>query len=805
MRRTEFFTDLRQDLAFAWRTLGRQKGWTAITIGTLALGIGATTAVFSVVSSLLIHAVPYPDANRVVIVEQQASKGNNTGIHVSIMPPAKVVNAWRSESKSFDSFEPYTNIPGLLRTDADPAPVVETHVLPSFASFAGRAPLRGRLFTPEETANKSHVLLLSEALWQERFGSAPDVAGHTLVIDDTTYAIIGVMPAGLSVPNGGRTATDVWMPLDTANQHLGMKVVGRLRSGSTIASAQRELDSIAARSNIYPAGPLPFVAQVLRPAELVGFHDSLLMLTGAVALVLLVACANVAHLLLARAATRTREFAVRAALGAGRGRLFRQLLVESLALAFSGAAGGVAVGWLGLKGMIALRPANMPELGAARLDTTTLLVTVALAVACGIVFGVVGALQSTRRTTHDALKAGALSTSHSRRSDRVRSLLVVTEMALSATLIVGATLLVRSVRNLQHTDLGYQPHGLYAAQLKLPASRYTTPASKRAFVNAMTERLRNVRGVHSVALSALAPGSRSFSVGVFEIQGETVPSDQGTSFTDGNDVDQAYFRTMGIPLLAGTLFTDTSTAANQVIVNANFARKHWPLSAAIGHRVRVAYKGEGDWQTIVGVVGDASISGPDMQSTAPLLYGPSRSIDGGESLMIRAEPGTDVAASMRAIVRSLDPLMTPPDVKSLDSIVASSIAGPRFTMLLLSVFTALALLLAAVGLYGVMAYSVIQRTREIGIRVALGAQRQAIARIVVLRGLSLALLGAAVGLGGAYWATRLLAKLLYGVQPLDLPSFAVGGAVLVVAAIVACVVPTRRALAVDPILAMRAE
>jgi putative ABC transport system permease protein len=804
MRRTEFFGDLRQDIAFAFRTLGRQKGWTAITVGTLALGIGATTAVFSVVSSVLIHAIPYPDANRVVMVQQQASKGNNTGIHVSILPVPRVVNAWHSGAHSFDAFEPYAFTSGLLRTAGDPAKIVATRILPSFVKFAGEQPLLGRIFTDGEVAGHAQVAMLSQGLWLSRYGGSRDVIGKLISINDSSYSVIGVLPTKMNVPNRGRVGTDVWLPLDSTGRNVGLLAIARLRPGVTTAVAERELDSLAAHSGVYPGGQLPFVAELVRPAELVGFHDSLLLLTGAVALVLLVACANVAHLLLARAATRTREFAVRAALGAGKWRLFRQLGVESLVLTSGGAAGGLLAGWLGLKTMVALRTSGMPELDAATLDTTTVLLTVSVAVLTGVAFGAIGAFHAARTSTHESLKAGALSTSHSRRSDRVRSLLVVTEMALSATLIVGATLLVRSVRNMQSTDLGFEPRGLYTVDLDLPNKRYTTAASRATFVASLVSRIEALPGVRSVGLSAVAPGSRSFAIGVFEIEGDAPAPNQGTTFVDGNGIDARYFATMGMPLVEGTMFTDTTAAASQVIVNAAFARQHWPVGAAIGHRVRVAYQGEGTWSTIVGVARDASISGPGSQSAAPILYGPIGDV-GRTSIMVRSRPGTDLSTSIHQLVHSLDPAMTPPVVRSMASVAAASIAGPRFTMLLLSIFTVLALLLAAVGLYGVMAYSVIQRTREIGIRVALGAQRSVIARIVVLRGLALALAGAALGLGGAYWATRLLTKLLYGVTPLDGTSFAVGAAVLVIVAVAACLIPTRRALAVDPILAIRAE
>jgi putative ABC transport system permease protein len=630
--------------------------------------------------------------------------------------------------------------------------------------------------------------------------------GRTITVNDTGYTVIGVLPASLRTPGVDRDPTDIWFPLDLRNAKLGMLAVGRLRPGATIAAAARDLDSLSERSGVYPPGRTQFVSSVRRPTELINFRDSLLMLMAAVALVMLVACANVAHLMMARAASREREIAVRGALGAGRARLFRQLLTESLVLAFGGAAGGVLLGWLGLKTMIALRPESMSELAVAHLDLTTLGVTVAVAVGSGVLFGVAGAFQFSKQSTHESLKAGSLATSQARGHDRFRSLLVVSEMALSATLIVGATLLIRTVVNLQHSDLGFDVRGLHAVKVSLLKQRYGTPASRAAFFGELAARLRVARGVRALAFSNVPPGARSFSIGTFEVEGEAAASTAtGSSFTDVNTVDNDFFKTLGIRIVEGSLFTDTTAAAGQVIVNAAFARSHWPAGGALGHRVRVAYQGTGPWRTIVGVASDALTAGPGVISTAPLLYSPFGAPSLQESIMVRTDRGMDLAGVVRALVKSIDPQQTPPGVQSTETVVARRIAGPRFTMLLLTMFTILALLLAAVGLYGVMAYSVAQRTREIGIRVALGATQGRIAKAVVLRGVLLAFIGAAIGLGGAYWGTRLIAEMLYGVAPLDVASFATGAVVLVLTAVVACVVPTRRALAVDPIRAIRAD
>jgi len=386
--------------------------------------------------------------------------------------------------------------------------------------------------------------------------------------------------------------------------------------------------------------------------------------------------------------------------------------------------------------------------------------------------------------------------------------LVISEMALSATLIVGATLLVRSVINMQNTDLGYEPKGLYAVNLHLPKARYGTPAARSAFTTELTSRLRTVPGISDVAIAAVGPGARNFNVGVFEIEGEpATPAASGTSFIDANDVEANWFKMMGVRFVEGSTFTDTSSAARQVIINAGFARAHWPAGAraALGHRVRVAYQGRGDWRTIVGVAADVSVSGPGSSSSAPILYEPLRDAQSGGALMIRTRGAADVVTPVRALIHSIDPQMAMPTIESAEHTVSGSIAGPRFTMLLLTVFTLVALLLAAIGLYGVMAYAVAQRTREIGIRIALGASQRSIARSVIARGVVLAVVGAVVGLGGAYWGTRLLKDMLYGVAALDVASFATGATVLILAAIAACVVPTRRALAVDPITAIRAD
>ncbi len=810
MRRTEFLGDLRQDIAFAFRTLGRQKGWTAITVGTLALGIGATTAVFSVVSALLLHPLPYPHANRIVFVAQAPSEGNNTGMHVTITPSAAVVRAWMALSHDLESIEGFTSGPYALKTAGDPSYVMGARVFPSFMAFAGQRPIAGRMFTDADVAGGTKVVVLGESFWRDRFGARTDVVGKAITLGDSLFTVIGVAPQGLERPGRGGLSTAVWLPLDVHNDKLSMAVIARVRSGASITAAERELDSIFAREAGFSSGKIPFHAVVSTPAQLVSFHDSLILLTAAVALVLLVACANVAHLLLARAGSRRRELAIRAALGAGRARLTRQLLTESLVLAVSGTAVGVMLGWIGLHALVALRPPSLDELKLASLDGRTLLVATGVALVSGVGFGLTGLAQSARHSTHVALKTGALAASHGQGASRVRGLLVVTEMALAAMLLVGANLLVRSVMNLQRADLGFAPRGLYMITLPVPRTVAPTSAAAAGVVAVTMARIRQLPAVTSATLADVGPGSRAFSIGRLEVEGKAPPPRSTSSFVDVNQIQPNYFATMRARLTQGATFSDTTAASRQVIVNAGFARAQWADGSALGHRIRVAQTDSEPWLTIVGVVADMATGGPTSESTAPALFTPL-AIGAGESgtprsptILVRTSGTAQGLAPISGFIRQ-NGVKRPPEIASVAQQIDSSVAAPRFVMLLLTIFTALALLLAAVGLYGVMAYSVIQRTREIGIRMALGAQRGTIARLVVVRGVTLALIGAALGLGGAYWATRLLSKLLYGVTPLDGTSFAVGGAVLIGVAVLACVVPTRRALAVDPILAIRAD
>lgn len=801
MQRAESFDNVRQDISFALRSLRRQKGWTAVTITTIALGVGATTAVFSVVSSLLLHPLPYPNAGRIVFVHQMPSQGNNTGVNVRMTPAAPVVRAWKKDAKRFESLEAYRIWQVSLRTGADPVHLNAAAIEPTFPAFAGQRPLLGRMFTAGDVAARAPVVLLGETSWRTQFAGDSSVVGRTVWLNDSAYTVIGVFPAPLRTPELNDPASEVWMPLDLSDNKIGVSVVGRLRPRATASDATRELDSIVARTAGFKGAP--FRTVITTPAQSVRFHDSLIMLTGAVALVLLVAFANVAHLVMARSNSRERELAIRAALGAGRLRLFWQLLTESFVLTVAGSIAGVLVGWVALRVLVGLRPRSLDELATAHLDGTTLAVALAVAAIGGVAFGIVGAAHSRRHSTSDSLKSGSQSASAAASRGRARAVLVISEMALSTTLVVCATMVIRSVINLQQADLGFAPINLYSVVITPSTSQYPNAAARTEIKSRVIGRLRQIPGIQSAAVTGNAPGMRSFQIGRLEIQGEPVAPTTSTAFIDKNDVETGYFRAMGIRLIAGTTFTDTSSGSSQVIVNAGFARRHWPGASALGHRLRVTLADSEPWLTIVGVAADAATTGAGAESSAPMLYVPS-ALHEFSALMLRSSTNVDPTATIRKVAHSIDPRLTP-QVRSIERQMAGSLAQPRFMMLLLSIFTALGLVLSAIGLYGVMAFSVAQRTREIGIRVALGASLTQIGRSVVVRGVGLAVTGAAVGVFVATWGTKLIEHELYGVARSDVPSFVVAVSVLLGAAVVACIVPMRRAVAVDPIRAIRSE
>ena len=805
VRRAQLMDAFVQDVRFALRTLGRQKTWAAVAVITLALGIGATSAMYSVVNQLLIHPTPYPGGSRNVVINQQPSEGNNTGISVSVTPMGRQVAAWREHARSFEAIEPYKadNVT-IERTGAEPRVAVAHYVMPSFATFAGERPIIGRMFTAEEAASGQSVVLLGEGMWRSAFGGERDAIGQTIPVGSRRYTVIGVMPASFRMPRTLEDETDLWLPLDFAKaDDDGISTLARLRPGVTPAAAAAELDSITRRTDTGSRGGR-FQTTVTGPSARLSYGDMLKLLSAAVGLVLLIACANVAHLLLARASTRQREMSIRAALGAGRGRLFRQLFTESLILSAAGCVGGLALGWAALKLLVAARPSNLSALAAVQMDHTTLLIAAALAVTTGLVFGVIGAVQAGRHSTAETLKSGAPTSSEGRVRVRGRGLLVVTEMALCTMLLVGATLLVRSIRHLQVVDPGFDARGLYAVNVQLPPDRYGTPAAKRAFYLELAERMKRLPGMDALTIAAAAPMTQTFMIGALQVDDQPTPPAGTTRFVSYNAVLPEYFRLMRMPIVRGTTFTDTSTGASQAIVNEAMADSLWPGVSPIGHRVRVVYNGEGQWRTVVGVARNAMNRGLTQRSYPPTLFIPGAGA-WIATLLVRSSGDASVIRTLADVAGSMDARLARPTLFSVEEGLRRSMAQPRFTMFLLTVLTVIAVGLAAVGLYGVLAYTVAQRTREIGIRMALGASRGSVARRVMLQGLGLAAIGVILGVVAARSGTKVVASMLYGVRETDPLSFVIGAGALVVIAVLACLIPMRRAVAVDPIIAVKAD
>ncbi|MEX2179312.1 MAG: ABC transporter permease [Gemmatimonadaceae bacterium] len=807
MTRTQLIDHFVHDMRFAVRSLGRNKGWTAVAILTLAVGIGANSAMFSVVNHLLLNPLSYPNADRIAALFLVPTEGAPKDQLVMVTPDAKLVEAWRDNARSLEALEPYATTDVLLERGAGtPALARVGRIRPSFGAFAGQRPIVGRLFTDQEATDGVNVGLLAEGTWRARFGADRALVGGTLRVNGTPVTIIGVMPDALALPRTNDGDVDLWMPIDPVRDEIHMRLVARLSPGVLPDAAQRELDAIAAGAQTSAVVQAGYNAKLMAPAEMVSFKDSLVLLSAAVALVLLIACANVMHLLLARAAARQRELAIRSALGAGTGRLFRQLLTESLLLSFAGCLGGIVVGWAALRALVAARPQALADLASVRMDGSTLLLTAAIAVATGLLFGVTGAIHAARHSTNEALKAGALATSGSRRRGRARSLLVVSEMALCTVLLVSAGLLLRSVSHLRHKDIGFDPRGLYTLEPRLPAERYTSAAAKVAFRSELVKRVRAMPGVDALTLASAAPLSTTYLLGALQRDGDPDPPAGTTALISYNSVASNYFTVMGIRIVQGTNFTDTTAAGAQAIVNEGMAQQLWPDGSAIGRRVRVVYGGSGDWKTIVGVAANASTVGVTRDANVPMLYGAHDDASFfSPALLVRASGGAPVVQALTGIAAAVDPLLPPPRVQAVEDAMRSTMARPRFTMLLLGIFAAVAVALAAVGLYGVLAYNVAQRTREIGIRMALGASRRRVAREILSQGLLMVVLGAVAGLVAARLGTKLLAHTLYGVQQTDPLAFAGGTAVLIVIAVLACVVPVRRALAVDPQIAMRAD
>lgn len=815
-RQADFLDGLRVDLRFALRSLTRTPGWTAVALLTIALGIGATTTVFSVADTLLVRNIPYPDASRIFMVMREFTID---GRKAFASVPLAAVHELSQSSRTIESIVRFGRTAGPLGSGPDTVTAHAAIIDTGFLAFAGTRPLIGRNFTVEETTpGGPGAVMLTERFWRRQYGGSHDVVGKVVQLRGQPLTIVGVVPASFSIPDFTTEPPDVLLPFVIMPDRGGFaRVMVRLRPGVSKEVATAEVDAIARHADI--AGPrittntdpTPMQIALIRPQDRLEIRQALVMLTGAVALLLLVACTNITHLLLARGASRERELAVRHALGAGRPRLLRQLVTESVVLAAIGGTLAGFVGWAGLRVLNAVRPEKLVALSHASARSDTLAIAAVLALTSGLAIGLLAALRIARRELGTSLRAGASSAPPGGRG--LRATLVIGEVALSTTLLVGALLLIHAVFDLQHTRLGFDARDLWA--VTFPVTQDATSEERVAFARLVRERAALIPGRSRATIARDAPGIGKF-VALSSFETPEHPADGVEPMGTGQEfVAPDYFSVMAMPLTAGRTFDDGSAARNEVIINRTLAREIWPEGDAVGHRFRNTVSVPGgpaeEWQTVIGIVPDV-VNSLVESATQPTIYRPfdAASNTRQTTLLVRLR-GEDPAARLRqfvAIVR--------PDgggtvggrgvaIENVREKIDRSMAEPRFTMRVLAAFALLGVLLSAVGLFGVVSFNVGQRTREIGVRMTLGATRASIARLVVGDGVRLTLIGTVVGLLGAVVATRLIRGLLYGVSPLDPFSFGLGALLLLVISVVACTAPMIRATGVDPVIAVRAE
>lgn len=804
-------TSMLADLRFALRLVGRRPGFTALVVLILGVGIGATTAIFSAVYPILFAPLPYPHGERLVTIQERGRDGLPAGIGFA------TVKDLGDMSQSFDGLAAIVGWAPALTGRATPEQLTGERVSFTYFKTLGISPALGRDFAPEEDRQgAARVAILSHALWRGRFGGDSGLIGNTILLGGTAFTVVGVMPAGFE--NVMMPTAQIWTPLryDASLPYAcrtchHIKVIGRLKPGVTLAAARSELNAISARLVAqYPTeyGAVGMLAPTLQDQVIGTVRPALLAVLGAVALVLLIACANVTNLLLARAALREGEFSVRAALGAGRGRVIRQLLAESLVLTGAGGILGVAIAAFGVQALIAIAPAGLPRIEAISVNGPVLLFTLVVVTIIGVVFGVVPAWHATRQDLHQGLKQSGRRSIATHRV--MRSSLVVSEVALALVLLVGSGLLVRTMIRLFAVSPGFDATHLLTMQVQTTGPAFNDDSYTFAYFDRVLAAVRAVPGVESAALTSQLPLSGDYdSYGIHvETKPRANPEEDPSEFRYA--VSAGYFEAMRIPLRRGRFLTASDRADQPpvVVINESFARKIWPNEDPIGQRVRMGAADTGPWRTIVGIVGDVkqlSLSGAQADGIyVPEVQWPYA--DGAMSLVLRTRGDpVAMAPAVRSSVWSVDKDQPIIRVATMEALSSQSEAQRRFTLLLFAAFAVVALLLAAAGVYGVLSGTVTDRLAEIGVRSALGASRGDILAMIVRQGLGLSGLGIALGLVGAFALSRLMGTLLFGVPPTDFLTYAVVTTLLLLVALGASWAPAWRAARVNPITVLRAE
>ena len=804
---------LLRDVRYGARVLFKSPGFTVVAVIALALGIGANSAIFSTVNAVLLRPLPYNDPER--LVEIWEHRPLQQGRERTVVSPAEFI-AWREQVESFEQIAAINYVLHNLIGSGEPEQIQSLQVSASLFPMLGVKPIAGRPFLEEEDRpDHNRVVVISYGLWQRRFAGDPDLVNQQINLDGNKFTVVGVMPQDFHFP----PLIDIWEPIaftpdarNNSGNHF-LEIFGRVKPGVSIDQAQAEMTTIA--SGIEQAHPETNRGHQIR---LVGLHEqivgdartALLMLMGAVAFVLLIACANVANLLLARAAARHKEMAIRAALGASRWRIVRQLLAESLLLSSAGGALGLLLAWWGIDVLVALSPDGTARLGEIKLDSTVFGFTLLISLATGVLFGLTPALQSSRPDLNEVLKEGSRGSTDGVRRARMRNLLVVFEVALTLVLMAGAGLMLKSFYRLSHVNPGFNASNLLTMEITLPDTKYPKRPEILAFYDRLLQQVGTVPEVQAVAAVDVLPLSGNNSSTTVTIEGQPPAPPGERPNANRRSITPDYFRAMGMSLLEGRAFTanDTEQATRVTIVNETMARKFWPGQDVLGKRFKIGApdRNTNPWLEIVGIVADIKHTSLDEEARQEMYLPCAQSPVRGMTLVARTSTDPlDMAAVLRNQVLAVDPDQPVGSVASMEQLRDRSLAPRRFSMLLLAVFAAVAVILAAVGIYGVISYSVVQRTHEIGIRMALGAQTGDVLKQVVGKGMSMVLIGVAIGIGAAIGLTHLISRLLYEVSPTDATTYVVISLVLAGVALGACFVPARRAARLDPLVALKYE
>ena len=813
------FETLIQDIRYGVRMLAKHKAFTAVAVVTLALGIGANTAIFSVVNELLLSPLPYRNAEQIVLLWEVSPEGR----HQNTTSRANF-RRWREQQTSYQDIAAFTDQRVNLTGNGEPEELSAQFATPPIFSVLGVDPLLGRTFLPEDgEAGKPSVAVLSYPLWQRRFGGQSNILGQQLTLNGAKTTVIGVMPPSFQFHIKSRSGTgrpaELWTVLPmptggTANERgRFLSVVGRLKDGVSADQAAAELRTIAVRlSDEAPEFNKNFSAEVLplRDQFFGNVRRPLWLMLGAVGFVLLIACANVANLLLSLATSREKEIAVRAALGARRFRIVRQLLTESLLLALVGSVLGLGFAYLGIKALVLISPRDLVSLQGVGLNLTVLGWTLAVSLLTGIIFGLAPALHVSRLNLNDSLKEGGKSESaQAGGSRRLRSALVVSEIALAVVLLASAGLLIRSFIRLQQVDRGFETDNLLTMVVRVPDARYREDAQFVNFFSQVLERTRNLPSVRSAGMVNYLPlyGGLGSNTG-FKIEGRPEPPPGQGPSTDVRVADAGYFPAMGIPLLRGRNFSDSEQREPKhvILINEALARLHFPDEDPIGRRLDVAMFEKPQPAEIIGVVGNVRYDSL-IDESPPAVYFPHPDLTYPFMTLVFRTDGepTAIAPAVQREIRALDPNQPVSDVRTMNQVMADWVSRSRFNTLLLGLFAGLATLLSAVGIFGVMNYSVALRTREIGLRLAIGAQPRQVLLLILRQGLMLTVAGVVLGLAAAFALTRLLSGLLFGVEAVDVTTFTSISILLVLVSLLACYLPARRAMRIDPLSALRYE